>query len=264
MATELGVGAGAGYPEIGLLYTPVSHKYRQDGNYIPNGLDIIGAPSVTSQFKVSLHLTTGDEQQLEAWLQSSGLLQTTKESVSYDFMCSETSLPGASFNVYEESGSRQGVIEPFAANRVYPTFDMTFYVDSQYRTIRLFEEWMNFINPVYSYDGQIVPNPSGSAYGDAKNRPDFFRLRYPDDYKRIISVTKFERDFHENPAKPTKEYSNQTTITYRMIDAFPSNITAIPVTYEGSVITKTRVNFEYSRYVIERNQQREKSSNLIP
>jgi hypothetical protein len=39
-----------------------------------------------------------------------------------------------------------------------------------------------------------------------------------------------------------------------MIDAFPYNITAIPLTYEGSTITKTRVSFLYSRYVLERDQ----------
>ncbi len=263
MATELGRGQGSGFPRIGLLYTPVSHNTRKDGNLLPSAMDMFGSPSVTSQFKVSLHLAVGSNQKLESWLTKSGLLRSLSETISYDFMCSETSLPGAAFNSYEERGSRQGVTETFATNRVYPTFDMTFYVDSQYKTIRLFEEWMNFINPIHSYDGQVIPNLTGSAYGEAKNRPDFFRMRYPNDYKRIISVTKFERDFHDNPSKPSTDYRNQTTITYRMIDAYPSNITAIPVTYEGSVITKTRINFEYSRYVIERNQQEERTGTIV-
>lgn len=258
MATEQPKNAGK--PDIGLLYTPVSHTIRQDGNNLPSAMEIFGSPSVTSQFKVSLHLTVGNTRKLESWFTKSGLLKNVTEAVSYDFMCSETSLPGASFNTFEELGSRQGVTEPFAGNRVYPTFDMTFYVDSQYKTIRLFEEWMNFINPLYSNGGEVKPE---NGYGDAKNSPDFFRMRYPDEYKRIISVTKFERDFHNNPSKPTRDYRNQTTITYRMIDAFPSNITSIPVTYEGSVITKTRVNFEYSRYVIERNQQKERFGSLL-
>lgn len=255
MASELGRGQGAGYPKIGLLYTPVSHKTRTDGNLLPSAMDMFGEPSVTSQFKVSLHLSPGGNSKLESWLRNSGLLENSLETVAYDFMCSETSLPGASFNVSEERGSRQGVTEQFASSRIYPLFDMTFYVDSQYKTIRLFEEWMNFINPIYSYTGQVQPNRTGSGYGNAKNRPDFFRLKYPDDYKRIISVTKFERDFHPNPTADIGKYRNQTTITYRMIEAFPSNITAIPVTYEGSVITKTRISFSYSRYVIERNQK---------
>ena len=254
MATELGKGEGAGFPKIGLLYTPVSHTARKDGNNLPSAMQMFGELSVTSQFKVSLHLTANGSSDLEKWLKSDGLLKTPLEAVTYDFLCNEASLPGASFNTFEEVGSRQGVIEPFAGNRVYPTFDMSFYVDSQYKMIRLFEEWMNFINPIYSYTGIVTPKPTGNGYGNAKNRPDFFRLRYPDEYKRIISITKFERDFHENPAQPENTYRNQTTITYRMIDAFPTNLTSIPVTYEGSVITKTRVTFSYSRYVIERNE----------
>jgi len=31
---------------------------------------------------------------------------------------------------------------------------------------------------------------------------------------------------------------------------FQSNVTALPVTYEGSTITKTTVSFNYDRYVI--------------
>lgn len=255
MATELGKGEGKGFPKIGLLYTPVSHTTRTDGNNLPSALDMFGELSVTSQFKVSLHLAPKGSSELEKWLRKDGLLSSSTEVTTYDFLCNEASLPGAAFNTFDEVGSRQGITEPFAGNRIYPTFDMSFYVDSQYKMIRLFEEWMNFINPINSYRGEVSPNESGSGYGNAKNRPDFFRMRYPDEYKRIISITKFERDFHDNPAQPKNTYRNQTTITYRMIDAFPSNLTSIPVTYEGSVITKTRVSFSYSRYVIERNQQ---------
>lgn len=259
MATELGRGPGAGQPNIGPLYTPVSNVARTDGTNIPSALDMFGELSVTSQFKVSLHLAPSGNTSLENWLRQGGLLSNSVETTTYDFLCNEASLPGASFNTFEEFGSRQGVAEAFASHRSYPTFDMSFYVDSQYKMIRLFEEWMNFINPIHSYGGEVRPN----NYGNAKNRPDFFRLRYPDEYKRIISITKFERDFHNNPAKPTNSYRNQTTITYRMIDAFPNNLTSIPVTYEGSVITKTRVNFTYSRYVIERNQRSARTLNEI-
>lgn len=251
MATEQ--DRSAGQPDLGPFYTPVSSKTRIDGNPIPDALKMFGNLSVTSQFKVSLHLSSGGNSELERWLRSDGLLKTPLEAATYDFLCNEASLPGASFNTFEEAGSRQGITEPFVGNRVYPTFDMSFYVDSEYRMIRLFEEWMNFINPIYTNNGMAEPNSSGSGYGGAKNRPDFFRLRYPDQYRRIISITKFERDFHENPDKPSGVYKKQTQLTYRMIDSFPVNLTSIPVTYDGSIVTKTRVSFSYSRYVIERS-----------
>lgn len=257
MATELGRGPLVGQPSIGLLYTTTSGKGRPDGLLEP-AMNMVGEVSVTSQFKVSLHFPVGGVSDLERWLRDDGLLQNINEVTTYDFMCSEASLPGSGFNTYEEIGSRQGIREPFAASRIYSTFDLTFYVDTEYRMIRLFEEWMNFINPLYSYGGEVRPNASGSGYGNAKNRPDFFRLKYPDDYKRIISITKFERDFLSDQTQSSgsngENFRQQTLLTYRMIDAFPVNMTPIPVTYDGSVVTKSRISFAYSRYVIERRQ----------
>jgi hypothetical protein len=246
---------GKGQPGIGLLYTPTTQS-RPDGK-LAGALEIFGSVSVTSQFKVSLHLTASgskDSKTLEGWLSQCDLLQSTKVTTSYDFFCSETNLPGASLDYTEEFGSRQGVTEYFPTKRVYPSFDMTFYVDAnndeggRYKTIRLFEEWLNFINPLYTRNGAVTPNPIGQ--GNAKNGQDFFKMRYPSSYRKIISITKFERDFRVGDGK----LRNPGSLTYRMIDAFPYNITAIPLTYEGSIITKTRVSFLYSRYVLERDE----------
>lgn len=265
MSSELGKGPGIGSPPIGLLYNTISGKGRQDGQLSKSAMDMFGELSVTSQFKVSLHFPavgTSGTSELESWLRSAGLLTNVEEVTTYDFLCSSANLPGSQFKSYEEVGSRQGISETFPVMKNHSPFELDFYVDSQYRMIRLFEEWINFINPIHSYNGVIGPDPSGTSYGRAKNRPDFYRLRYPDEYKRIISVTKFERDFLQDPTKsPGRTGSNfreQTTLTYRMIDAFPVNISPIPVTYDGSVITKSRINFSYSRYVIERNQKKER------
>ena len=53
----------------------------------------------------------------------------------------------------ELSGARQGVIERMPNRRVYTDFDLTFYIDSKYKTLRLFEEWMNYIDPLTNNDG---------------------------------------------------------------------------------------------------------------
>jgi hypothetical protein len=264
MSTELGTGPGIGQPPIGPLYTTISGKGREDGQLSKSAMDMFGELSVTSQFKVSLNFaTSGGEDSLENWLSRAGLLTNAEEIATYDFLCSSASLPGVQFSSYDEVGSRQGVIEKFPIARNHSPFELDFYVDSQYRMIRLFEEWVNYVNPIYSYSGEILPDVKGTSYGRAKNRPDFYRMRYPNQYKRIISVTKFERDFLQDPTKSSgrsgSNFREQTTLTYRMIDAFPINISPIPVTYEGSVITKSRVNFSYSRYVIERNQKRERA-----
>ena len=237
-----------GKPDIGPLYIRMTTP-SPDGS-LPGARDIFGKLSVTSQFKVSLHLTNYDRD-LMGWLSTCGLTNNVRTANTFDFFCSETALPGATFDMAEESGSRQGIIERFPTRRIYPDFTMTFYVDYDYKIIRLFEEWMNYINPIYSSSGIVPPDATGQ--GNAKNSQDFFRFKYPNTYKRIISVTKFERDFLENPNEPGGPTITQPTITYRMIDSFPTNITALPLSYEGSTITKTTVSFSYARYLIEKN-----------
>lgn len=249
-------GEGLGQPDIGPLYMKTTSP-RADGT-LDGAINVFGALSQTSQFKVSLHLTNGQgglgggDSQLMEWLRKADLTRDPAQNTYYDFFCSEASLPGATFDVTEEAGSRQGIIEKFPTRRIYPEFTMTFYVDNDYRLIRLFEEWMNYINPIYTSGGLYPVTDIGQ--GGAKDRDNFFKMRYPDTYKRIISITKFERNFRENPAVSGGALGNVPTITYRMIDAFPTNITALPLSYEGSTITKTTVTFDYSRYVIERNK----------
>jgi hypothetical protein len=253
MAEELGKGPKAGQPGIGPLYIKqTDSRQSSDGRSVllPGIVDMLGELSVTSQFKVSLHLTKGsDVNTLMDHFDKVGVLDSIPDIVSYDFFCSDASLPGASFDSSQEVGSRQGIIENFPTKRIYPPFEMTFYVDNEYKIIRLFEEWMNFINPLYSYNGVVQASKKGQ--GDFKNPPDFFRMRYPDTYKKIISVTKFERDFYQDGTDKLKDIS---TITYRMIDAYPDQLNSIPVMYEGSIVTKTTVRFLYSRYVIEYNK----------
>ena len=232
---------------------PISPLYikqtlpRKDGQ-LPGAIDLFGALSVTSQFKVSLHLTNGDTNDtgLLGWLKKSGVTSDIKRNNSYDFFCAEAALPGVTFDTAAEFGSHQGVLEKFPTKKVYTDFTITLYVDNEYQNIRLFEEWMNYINPIYTSAGEYNANPIGQ--GGATSTNDFFRIKYPNTYRRIISISKFERDFY------TGGRAQPTTLTYRMIDAYPINITAIPVTYEGSQITKTTISFTYSRYIIEKYQ----------
>lgn len=245
----------SGSPQPGPLYLKMTEA-RVDGvATLAGARDIFGALSLSSQFKVCLHLVTGGVGDvLGTYLSNVGLTNDPAQNEYYNFYCSEASLPGATFDVIEEGGSHQGVIEKFPTRRIYPEFTATFYVDNDYRLIRLFEEWMNYINPIYTSSG-VLPG-SSIGQGNGKSSRNFFRLRYPESYRRIISIVKFERNFikydYENP-KNAGQLGNVPSLTYRMIDAFPTNITAIPVSYEGSTITKTTISFNYSRYVIEKN-----------
>lgn len=243
---------GAGKPEIGPLYVKMTTPRTDGAVELPGALDIFGKLSISSQFKVALHLTPGGDP-LMTYLNGLRLTNDATKNELYNFYCAEASLPGATFESATEIGSRQGIVETFPTRRVYPEFTMTFYVDNDYRLIRLFEEWMNYINPLYT-SGGILPG-SEIGQGQGKDKVNFFRFKYPDTYRRIISIVKFERNFLKDP-----QFSNRgpvgdvPTLTYRMIEAYPTNITAIPLSYEGSTITKTTVSFAYTRYVLERNR----------
>jgi hypothetical protein len=236
----------ANLPPIGPLY--IKQTIPRNDGHLPGAIELFGALSVTSQFKVSLHLANGDADLL-GWLRNSGVITPDiQKNNFYDFFCAEAALPGVTFDTAFEFGSRQGVLEKFPTKKVYTDFTITLYVDNEYQSIRLFEEWMNYINPIYTSDGEFPASTIGQAGASLTN--DFFRVRYPNKYRKVISISKFERDFYTGSNKRAQP----TTLTYRMIDAYPTNITAIPVTYEGSQITKTTISFTYSRYIIEKHQ----------
>ena len=122
---------------------------------IPNASPLFSKLSISTQFKVSLDLVrrsqVGDNVGLLEHLTNCGLFNQSRSSrQTYDFLCSSASLPGSNFNISEEMGSRQGMTERFASRRIYNEFDLTFYIDSDYNSLRMLEEWMNFINPVYN------------------------------------------------------------------------------------------------------------------
>ena len=233
------------------LYVKMTTPRDMGGSSLPSVQEMFGNVSLTSQFKVNMFLggsSGAQDGNLLEYLNKCGITNNVSKTFTYDFMCAEAVLPGATFDVGEESGSRQGIIERFPNRRIFSDFNLTFYVDSEYNIIRLFEEWMNFINPIYTKDGEQIPNPRGQVgYEQSEN---YYRFKYPDQYKRIISITKFERDFLSNPNNPKSPTKTQNLLTYQFIDAFPTNITALPLSYEGSTITKTTINFSYTRYTV--------------
>lgn len=234
------------------LYLKMTNPRDLGGSSLASVRDIYGGLSQTSQFKISMYLGRNiqgaeEDKELNAHFTRCGLFSNQSDAFRYDFFCSEATLPGATFNMGEEQGSRQGMMERFASKRIFSEFDLTFYVDSDYKIIRLFEEWMNFINPLYDDEG--IYNGSPRAQVGYLNRSSYYRFRYPNQYKRLLAITKFERDFLPNPNIPDSGLNDPPMLTYQFIDAFPTNLTALPLSYEGTTITKTTVNFSYSRYL---------------
>ena len=243
----------AGQPDLGPLYMKMTTPRDEGGVTLASGMDVLGNVSLSSQFKVALHLGNGSASggDLLSWMQKSGVTIDAAMNAYYDFFCAEAIIPGATFDVAEEMGSRQGLIERIPTRRIFAPVQLTFYVDNDYKIMRIFEEWMNYINPLQSAGGEVAA--TAIRFGNQKGRNQFFRMRYPDSYKKIISIVKFERNFRQNPSEGGDNLQSVPTITYRLIDAFPTNISAIPLSYEGSTITKVSVEFSYSRYVYEKH-----------
>ena len=61
---------------------------------------------------------------------------------------------------------------------------LEFYVDSEYKTLKFLEHWIEF-----------VANGSGE---DQSRKDYYFRMEYPSDYKTYqTKIIKFDRDYNE-------------------------------------------------------------------
>ena len=221
--------------------------------------------SLTAEFKVTLGLgyESGQtsENSLGSWLNACGVVNSSADLGRYDFFASDVTLPGASFDMAESMGDRQGTIERFAQRRLYAPLQITFYVDSDYNILRLFEEWMNYINPIHNNSGRYTGSFQGpKGYEDRNN---YYKFRYPDKYRKRIIVTKFEKDFYgganmnETRIRNGEDLIPGSLLFYQFIDAFPSNIVAIPLSYQGTDVLKVQIEFQYLRYNVITNNNKD-------
>ncbi len=153
-----------------------------------------------------------------------GLIPGANSDEDYMLSCMEASLPGTSLATVELTNDHSGITERHVHRRQYDTTaSFTFLVDRDYKQIKLFETWIGYIvNEQNSKD----PNY-------------FYRVNFPNQYKTIIGITKFEKDYLKN---------NRPPLEYRFLNAYPISIDSMPVSYEGVQTLKCTVNFNFSRY----------------
>ena len=139
-------------------------------------------------------------------------------------LCAEASLPTSSMATAEVRDNFMGIPQEFAHTRLYTDIDFTFYVDSNYLNLRIFEAWMDYI--------------AGGSEINELSENYYRRMNYPDNYKvQTMFISKFERDFNSQ-------------IDYQFINAFPKLVTAIPVSYGAADLLKVTVSFTYDRYIV--------------
>jgi len=171
----------------------------------------------------------------DTWLTGGVKTQGAARNQGLDFkrkmslLCTEAELPGTSYAVSTAIGHHQGIVESFPNLRQFPPLNLTFYVDAEHVIIEVLEKWMNYINPV-----PAAKQTSLNA---------FSRFRYPDSYKEIIHVTKYERStFSKSPG------SKPGMFHYEFINIWPTNLTSMRVNYGGSDVLKCSVQLSYDRY----------------
>ena len=137
-------------------------------------------------------------------------------------LCSNAVLPGSTNALANVRGNYTGVVENMAHARLFTEMILEFYVDKEYKTLKFFEHWMEFI---------------ANGSGEDQSRKDYYhRMEYPDDYKVYqTKLIKFDRDYKEE-------------MQYNFYGLFPRNLSNTPVKYEGSEALKVSVSMVFDRY----------------
>lgn len=158
--------------------------------------------------------------------------------------CMNTVLPGSSFMTHEITNDFSGITEKHAYRREYDgDIEMTFMVDSDYTSIRIFEGWMGFIG--------------GETSGfDRKTKTSSYRVPLPEDYKTdSLQVIKFEKNFGRSVGGgidgEESSTSDNSSMTYTFLNAFPIALNSVPISYNGSEMLSVSVRMSYSRYYID-------------
>ena len=201
---------------------------------------MLGRPSLDTLYQV--FFSFGNFQTwLEGFGQSDGFKRTQgrgfREKLS--LLCAEAEIPGTSFQTSLAVGHHQGIQEEFPNLRTFPPLNLTFYVDADHVVLEIFESWMTYINPITNAKRNV------NAYG---------RFNYPEDYKEILHITKFERDtfLDELPAKTTppqlpRESTTRLT-SYEFVNVWPTNMTSMRVAYGDTNVLRCSVQFAYDRF----------------
>ena len=144
-------------------------------------------------------------------------------------LCTQAEIPGTSFTTDLAVGHHQGIQESFPNLRNFPPLNLTFYCDADMVILEVLERWMSYINPI------MTRKRDYSAYS---------RFNYPEDYKEILHVTKFERDsFGE------KKGSYQSSLAhYEFVNVWPTDLTSMRVAYGEPNVLQCSVQFAYDRF----------------
>ena len=187
----------------------------------------------TNQYQVTFGGLSGS---LQSYLLRRGVDPIfTGDSVG--LLVQSTVLPTTSFATAQVDDSFMGVTEKFAHTRQFSEISMDVYVDKEYKTLKFFEHWMEFIasgthNPI------DVPPEYAKPVVPLSRKNYNYRMQYPNQYKcDRTKIVKFNRDYN---------LANEVEYTY--LGLFPSSMSSIQVSYGDASIMSVSVTFTFDRY----------------
>ena len=167
-------------------------------------------------------------------------------------LCKATSLPGSSLATHDASTEFYGVTQKSAYRRQFDgSIDLTFYIDSDYVMLYMFEGWLEYIMQMQCDSGD--PNSPGVTY----------TASYPDSYRCLLYLHKFNKDHQGVPSSrrgvhgaAANVYGEPGDIVYTFVEAFPQNISSTSISYDPSQNLEFTVSFAYTRYITSRSVSR--------
>ena len=197
--------------------------------------DTVARPSLDTYYQVNFSFGNFDKWLSEAngndGPDSKKRTQARGFQRKMSLLCTQAEIPGTSFVESTVVGHHQGIQESFPQLRNYPPLNLVFYVDADHVILEVLETWMSYINPIQTNQRRF------NAYS---------RFNYPENYKEILHVSKFERDtFVGDELKG--DYKTEIT-TYEFVNIWPSNLTSMRLAYGDSNVLKCNVQFLYDRF----------------
>lgn len=171
-------------------------------------------------------------------------LNVTKyQSDKMRVLCEEISLPGVSSATGVGRGIHQGVDFKYAHTKLFNDLNITFVCDRDLTPLRFFQKWHNWIY----------------GYGDAKDRGNdpaekntSYYLKMYDDYCLDMFITKLETKYYSikgiNKISEL-EPGNPVTAIYRLINAYPTSVSSIPLNSGASSVARVSVTLSYERFI---------------
>lgn len=186
----------------------------------------------TSHFLVQFGISQNKE--LVQYLQQRGV-DSRFIAESSGLLVRDAVLPATSFATIQAL-DYMGITEKFAHTRQFTEMNMEIYVDRDYKTIKFFEHWMEFIASG-SHNQSLTPLNEQKPEIPITRRSYITRYQYPNYYKsNATKIIKFERDYKRE-------------LEYNFVGLFPSSMNSISVSYQDSSIMTLGVTFTYDRYI---------------